>query len=159
MIMSLALKSDEIFCAAEDIETQGIEFYSANAVKHAANSKIKELFESLAEMEKRHKKLFHGLAAKFAAKHGGEPELADSEFLEYLDAMVKGKVFKRDEIPSGASTEDIVETAIGFEKNSIVFFSAVKQLALDEEARKAIDRIICEEISHIAMLAGIGARR
>ncbi len=155
--MSLALKSAEIFRAAEDIEAHGIEFYSTNAVRYAANPKLKELFESLTEMEKRHKKLFHSLTAKFASRHGGEPELSDTELLEYLDAMVKGKIFKRDEVPPDASAEKVIEVAISFEKNSVVFFSALKQVALDEEAGKAIDRIICEEISHIAMLTEIVA--
>jgi len=50
--------------------------------------------------------------------------------------------------------EDIFRMAIGLEKDSIVFYLGMKDAVPERLGRSKIDRIIKEEMVHIAILSG-----
>ena len=69
--------------------------------------------------------------------------------------MVDGKVFAADpsETLSGnEAMEDILDTAIALEKDSIVFYESMKDVVAGPDGRERIDAVIREEIGHIVDL-------
>jgi len=52
------------------------------------------------------------------------------------------------------SIGEILKTAIGLEKDSIVFYLGIKDLVAPDLGRGRIDEIIHQEMGHIATLSG-----
>ncbi|MCK4783917.1 MAG: hypothetical protein KAV87_09220, partial [Desulfobacteraceae bacterium] len=82
----------------------------------------------------------------------------DGQAALYLRAMADGHVFdvKADpvELFTGKETmEDILQTAIGMEKDSIVFYLSMKELVPQRLGKDRIQGIIKEEMAHIASLS------
>ena len=70
----------------------------------------------------------------------------------YLQAAVEGKIFGPD--PSQALSgrepaEDVLNTAIGLEKDSIVFYQSMKDVVPPAAGGERLDAIMREEIGHI----------
>jgi rubrerythrin len=49
--------------------------------------------------------------------------------------------------------EDILKAAIGYEKDSIVFYLGIKEVVPPELGKDRIDAILKEEMSHVAVLS------
>jgi rubrerythrin len=88
------------------------------------------------------------------------------EAILYVRGMADGHVFDVRKDPSERLTgketmEDILRTAIGLEKDSIVFYLGIKEIVPERLSKQRIDDIIKEEMGHIAILsqemAGLGA--
>ena len=146
----------EVFEIAEQIERNGSMFYS-HAAQCSFSSKAKELLSRLACMEREHEKLFTALKEKFSLK--GDDTFPDSEnqAISYIKAIAGGKVFGSIEdiskkLRADASYDEIIETALGFEKNSVVYFTALKTLLSDRSQKDKIESLIEQELSHISML-------
>ena len=154
----ITFNAAEVYEMAEQIERNGAAFY-AKAASQTDNAKAAEMLRQLARMEQDHEKTF----AEMKGKLGGS-EKADATFdvegegARYLDAMVAGKVFD----PSGAPAEkltgaeslaDIFKTAIGLEKDSIVFYLWIKELVPASHGQARIDDIINQEMGHITTLS------
>ncbi|MHC4715532.1 MAG: hypothetical protein ACYS5V_01045 [Planctomycetota bacterium] len=153
----ITFNADEVFEMAEQIERNGAAFYR-KAAAGAASSRAATL-EKLAAMEDDHEKTFHQIRTELASEgklmRGFDPE---GESARYLQAMVDGKVFDFDAEPAGKltggeSVEEILQTAIGLEKDSIVFYLVMKESVPAGAARDAVDQIIAQEVGHIAMLS------
>jgi len=89
----------------------------------------------------------------------GPIETADEEMLGYIRAMADGRVFDVGMDPEAVltgeeSAEEILSTAIGLEKESVVYYVALKEVVTDESTRQQVRKIINEEMSHIALLSG-----
>lgn len=155
--MGLIFNAREVFEIAEQIERNGGKFY-----RHAADTvkdeKAKKFLLKLAEMEDVHESFFAGIKEKFSSAADTEalPD-AENQALAYLQAMAEGKVFGNIEditskIRPDDSFVDIITTAIEFEKDTIVFFAAIKDLVPKELGKDKIDSLIREEVSHVAIL-------
>lgn len=77
--------------------------------------------------------------------------------MQYLQAWADGHVFdmKSDPVDNLSGTEtlaDILQMAIGMEKESIVFYLAFKDAVPKQSDRDQIDSILKEEMKHIATL-------
>ena len=151
--------ADEIFEIAEQIERNGAKFYQKAA--GTAGGKSAAALLRLAEMEKDHEKTFHLMRQELAAAEQ-MPTTFDpqGQAAAYLKAMADGKVFDAGADPSekltGAeSAEDILRTAIGLEKDSIVFYLGVKNLVPATRGRDKILTIIHQEMDHITTLSGM----
>ena len=75
----------------------------------------------------------------------------------YLRAMADGHVFDvrhepADKLTGSESAKEILRMAIGQEKDSIVFYTGLKEMISQAAGKQQIDRIIKEEMSHIAFL-------
>ena len=118
---------------------------------------MKNFLNRLAEMEKNHQMVFIGIKDACVAKHETTVPDLDGQALSYLRAMVEGKVFgsgpSAASLNNSSSLKDSVQTAIDFEKNSIVFFSAMKKIVPDKDDKNKIDILINEEIGHIAVIS------
>lgn len=147
----------EILEIAAQIERNGVTFYRRAAALAGDESRRRVLLE-LADMEERHKDLFVNAQADLdEQQRGGSIFDAEGEAMECIRAMANGHVFDpgmdAGEILTGEETEDeILATAIGLEKESIVYYVALKEVATDEATRTWIQDVIREEMDHIAQL-------
>ena len=156
--MSFSFNADEIFEMAEQIERNGSRFYR-RAAEGAVDPRNRRLFLDLAAMEDEHEKVFASMRANLA--HGEREATVfdpDGQAALYLRAMADEHVFdvKADptELFAGKETmEDILRTAIGMEKDSIVFYLGMKELVPQRLGKDRIDDIIKEEMGHIAILS------
>lgn len=84
-------------------------------------------------------------------------ETYDAE-MQYLHAWADGHVFDLqsdpvDKLSSKTSLEEILRIAIGMEKESIVFYLGFKEAVPAQKDRDQIDKILREEMKHIAVLS------
>ena len=145
----ITFNADEIFEMAEQIERNGARFYRKAA--ESAGGQGRDLLLRLAAMEDDHEKTFAAMRAELSEKR---PLAADPDNVGalYLRAAVEGKIFGPD--PSQALTgrepaEDVLNTAIGLEKDSIVFYHSMKDVVPPAAGGERLDAIMREEIGHI----------
>ena len=155
--MAVTFSADEIFEMAEQIERNGAKFYRV-AAKGISNKEIKGLLEELAEMEAEHEATFASMRAELTSSEQ-QPSVfdPDDEVGLYLRAMADNRVFDTKTDPSeqlsGRETaEDILNTAIGLEKDSIVFYLGLEDYVPAKSGKGRIKAIIKEEMGHIALL-------
>ena len=154
--MDMILNAREVFEIAEQIERNGGRFYR-RAAEMAPDDKAKQFLLRLADMEDDHETLFRALKEEFTGEDGDKLVDIDDQALSYLRAIAGGAVFdvKKDmsEIITGQeSLEEIYKIAMEFEKNTIVYFSAVKNMIPEDLGKSKIDSLIMEEIKHLATL-------
>lgn len=156
--MSFPFNADEIFEMAEQIERNGARFYR-RAAEGTLDPRNRQLLFDLAAMEDEHEKIFVSMRKDLAdAEHKSTVFDPDDQAALYLRAMVDGHVFdvKADpaELFTGKETMgDILQTAIGMEKDSIVFYLGIKELVPQRLGKDRIEGIIKEEMAHIASLS------
>jgi rubrerythrin len=155
--MSFEFNADEILEMAEHIERNGARFYrkAAELVKDAA---ISTLLQDLAAWEDGHERAFASMRADLVHQER-EPRVFDPEHETsmYLRAMADGHVFDAkvdpaDTLTGKESAEDILRMAIGQEKDSIVFYTGLKEMISQTAGRERIEAIIKEEMGHIGFL-------
>ena len=155
--MSISFNSDEIFEIAEQIERNGAVFYRS-AAELFSDAAVGNILLDLAAMEDQHEKTFAAMRAELSA---GDPVKIvfdpDNQAALYLQAVADGKVFNLKEgpsalLPDGVTVEEVLETAIGIEKESVVFYTGMKEIVPGNLGREKIDFIIKEEIGHITNL-------
>ena len=57
-----------------------------------------------------------------------------------------------DKLTGRESLEEILQTAIGLEKDSITFYLGIREMVPEKLGKDKVDRIIKEEMSHVVML-------
>ncbi len=147
----ITFNADEVFEMAEEIERNGAKFYRIAA--EAVEGDNKDMLLGLAEMEDDHEKMFADMRAELTQEQ--RQPLAfdpDDENALYLRAMADGEVFAAD--PSGMLTgdesmEEVLKTAIGLEKDSIIFYQCMKDMVPKVAGKERIDGIIRQEIGHV----------
>jgi rubrerythrin len=140
---------------AMNIETNGEAFYRAVTQKTQV-AEVKELFEDLAEQEVKHYAVFQKLSQAF--KDQALISAAEwDQYQEYLQATVQSALFEGPDRALAAAEEakdetEAVRVAMGFEKETLLFFYNLRDLVPDRN-QKTIDHIIDEEKSHLRRLA------
>lgn len=150
----ISFNADEIFEIAVQIERNGAAFYRKAA--EPAEGGDRDLLLRLAAMEDDHKDTFASMRAKLteAGKRSITPDPGNQALL-YLQAMAYGKVFSADpsEGLTGTETmEEILNTAIGLEKDSIVFYEGMKAVVPATAGKEQVEGIIEQELGHIVDL-------
>ena len=150
----ITFNADEIFEIAEQMERNGAAFYRKAA--EPAEGGNRDLLLRLAAMEDDHKETFVSMRAELteADKRSITPDPGNQALL-YLQAMAYGKVFSAD--PSEGLTgaepmEDILNTAIGLEKDSIVYYEGMKAVVPATAGKEQVEGIIEQELGHIVDL-------
>ncbi len=149
--------ADEILKIAVFIEENGALFYRKSAEKVEDKAVKKSLIE-LAEMEDGHILVFTRLRKELTENTSyGYPEQGEyEEASSYLKAIANTHIFKNQEIEnlvnSLSDIEDVLDTAMRFEKDSVVLFSALKEEVSEELGKEKIDIIIVEELKHISLI-------
>jgi rubrerythrin len=145
---------DEILALAEQIERNGIEYYT-HASQLVKSDEQKRTLQKLAEMERDHEKTFSAMRESQLSQYAAfDP---DGEVSRYLKAIVDGKIFDYTDLAvkelSKLSVADIYRKAIDLEKDSIIFYLGIQELVPERFGKTQIGRIISEEMSHITLLS------
>ena len=150
--------AEEVLKMAEQIERNGQEFYR-KASEAVDDFEVSKLLSDLAEWEKGHEDLFVSMRNELGEEE--KKQTAIDPYCEaalYLKAMADNHVFKQQtgeslsEFEEGKSTEKIIDVAIRFEKDSLLFFLGLERLVSPRFGKERIYDIIDEEIGHIAYL-------
>ena len=152
----MAFSTKEIIDIAIGIEDSGYYFYTRCRDKFDDES-LKEMFSFLAEEEMRHKEFFENLESNIKDAKG----IVTTEYFQYLTAIGDEKVFKDNNNIDNAikdmnSPIDAIIVALEAEKDSILFYSELKELYdNDNETKTMLNRIINEERRHVVTLMDI----
>jgi rubrerythrin len=147
--MSYLLDVKEILEFAIYIEERGYEFY-VNAMKKFKEARITELFQYLADEEFKHEEFFKKLLEQSGGIKG---EKHDPEYQAYMREFCKAHSLADREattarLAKASGVEDVLDMAMNFEKDSIVFFSELKEIYTKGNF-VAVDTIIHEEMGHL----------
>jgi len=157
--MAFGFNADEILQMAERIERNGARFYRRAAEACQADEASKATFLELAEMEDGHERTF---AEMRVALGGTETQTStfdpEGQTAAYLEAMADANVFGPDTDPvdlvCDKSAAELLKIAIDLEKESIVFYLVLRDLVSAPAGRDKVERILQEEMAHVALLRG-----
>ncbi|AEH50406.1 ferritin family protein [Pseudothermotoga thermarum] len=152
---------DEIFEIAEQIERNGVQFYSKAAEKFHDYSK-KSILLKLADMEKEHEKRFHEMRLELAKRESQISQFLDpqNEARLYLHSIANSKVFDLradplEKLRKVQTVQDLLRIAIDLEKDSIIFYLGIKEFVPSELGKDKIDLIVKEEMGHVKILTDL----
>lgn len=157
--MAQLFNADEIFSMGVQIEKNGFTFY-AKAAENTEDQDLRELFTQLAEWEQKHVTFFEDLRMKLPVTVK-ESDVYDPDNMvhSYLKAVADNNVFVKGLSldPEGlvwTSPTKVLATALDFEKDSVVFFSSMKEITVDKSGAVEVEKLIQEELRHIGFLTG-----
>ncbi len=161
--MSVKYNLDEIFEIAIRIEENGAAFYN-KASSLQADPKTAGILQDLAGMEDDHKATFQNMRSA-----ANTESTVDSEFDPYLESVTylhtaadahggEGSVSVTASLTGDESLKDILQTAVGLEKDSIVFYLGIRNNVANKADVEKIDEIISEEKDHLTTLASLRKR-
>ena len=151
--MTAPWSNTEIVDLARQIERAGEAFYEA-ASTVIEDPRIRDLFARLCNEEEKHAQIFEDLLKGVEYVDGAWRE--DEAYLGYLRALADNRVFPAPEdarkavaaLPDAAAA---VRMALGFEKDSILFFHEMRPLVAEAD-REILDHLIVEEQRHVRSL-------
>ncbi|MDQ1350443.1 MAG: hypothetical protein QG657_745 [Acidobacteriota bacterium] len=151
--MSNLLNASDILEFAVYIEQKGYQFYIESA-KKLGDPKVMELFHALAEEELRHEANFKKLQREVGSFT--PPDNYDDQYQGYMKEYLKNFSPTTSEkmqqlVKKVNKVDDAVEMALGFEKDSVVFYTLLKNY-ISTESQKMVDNIINEELTHVLKL-------
>jgi rubrerythrin len=156
--MTVPPTADDIFEMAQQIERNGARFYR-RAARGLADSRAGQRLLDLAAMEEEHERVFAAMRGELLEQERA-PRVPDpyGEAILYVRGMADGHVFDVRTDPAERLTgketmEEVLRTAIGLEKDSIVFYLGLKEIVPERLSKQRIDDIIKEEMGHIAVLS------
>ena len=148
--MNKMLNISEIIRFAIKIEQAGYKFY-VESLKRIQEPGILELFQYLADEEFKHENIFKNLLKK--SGDFTPPESYQGEYNAYMKDFIESNLFRhiefsQDKIDQIKDIKEAISLALDFERNSIVFYTALKRF-IDGDNRQIIETIIQEELNHI----------
>ncbi|MCU0914267.1 MAG: ferritin family protein [Planctomycetes bacterium] len=155
--MSITFNADEVFEMAEQIERNGAKFYREAAGK-TSDRQVKELFQRLAGVEDNHLRTFQEMRKAVSDQEkGGTTFDPEGEASLYLQAMAddrgyEGMRSRTEKLTGKESSSELLDIAIGAEKNSILYYVGLKELVPARAGREKVEAIIREEVRHLAEL-------
>jgi len=150
--MAFDFNASDIFEMAKEIERNGASFYSTAAQK-VDNEQHRNLLLELAKMEEEHEETFKSMESELTQKEKTETVFdPDNDSFQYLKALADTRVFFEKDIDT-STMKGILKTALGAEKDSIVFYIGMKDLVPEKLGKNRIESIIKEEMSHVRLLS------
>ena len=155
--MALTFNADEIFTIAEQIERNGQKFYNS-ATQKVSEAGAKKVLANLAKMEVEHLETFQKLHAKL--NEAAKEELTwdpDGDAAAYLQAAADSHIFKSTTDPmsllgDNAGTREILELALQFEKDSVIYFLGVSDMVPERLGKTDVMGLAKQEQAHIALI-------
>ena len=142
---------------AMEIEENGEVSYNEVAAK-SADREVKALFEDLAVQERGHYRVFQ----KMLAEVKPDPDLSSvgvqyDEYHAYLQVVLANALFAGSDkgltlARKARNRETALQAAMGFEKDTLLFFYDLREMVSEAE-RGTISDIILEEKAHLRRLA------
>ena len=138
------------------IEKNGRDFYNM-IEKSSKDPKAKEVFSFLGKEEEKHIKKFEAILLE--VKKYEPSEAYPGEYFSYIKTLSEEHIFVKEnkgaELAKDIKTDkEAIDKGIKFEKDSIVFYEAMKKVVLEGE-HKTIDKLIEEEKSHLKKLSAM----
>ncbi|MBD3318160.1 MAG: hypothetical protein GF344_20445 [Chitinivibrionales bacterium] len=161
--MGTAYNADEILSIAIKIEENGAAFYRRAARLQLSEEESKELL-TLAAMEDDHKRKFQSMRQALPAQ---STETAPFDPYEESDLYLfaVSDTHGGEGAPEMAATltgtetiEEVLWTAVGLEKKSILFYVGLRD-RVDQAEKPTLDSIIAEEKRHVANLSRMIRKR
>jgi rubrerythrin len=155
--MGVNFNADEVFEMAEQIERNGARFYREAADK-VTSREMKDMFLNMAVMEDGHLQTFQAMRKDLAAQEKAETAFDPfNEAALYLQTMAddkgsEGLKSPTEKLTGRESAQELLEIAIGAEKNSVLFYVGLKDLVSAKAGRDKVEPIIREEVRHVADL-------
>ena len=140
------------------IEKNGKDFYQALAAQSKV-PKARDTFVFLAKEEEKHISVFQSILGR---TQGYEPPQSyPGEYLAYMNALASDQVFTQKDKGRGVALaiktdKEAVNMAMGFEKDSIIFYQGMKDMVPGHE-QKIIDELIAQEQAHVIRLSALRA--
>lgn len=146
----------EIFEIAEQIERNGAAFYRAAAEKFS-DPEIKDFLSEMASDEDEHEKTFIAMKKALVGKPALDGKDPDDTALMYIRSLAGKYVFEKTEVPEFLKKDDpaldeVLDYAMAAEKNSMIFYLALKAITDGCEDKQVIQRLIDEEQKHLEKL-------
>ena len=161
--MMTEFNADEVFEMAIRIEDNGAAFYQ-KAAGLQSDVETKKFLEKLAAMEQGHKRIFSEMRKTLTENDkGGRVFDPQNELSLYLSSLAdtlggEGKPSAADALTGKETLAEILNTAIGLEKDSILFYIGLKDMVPPKYGQDRIDHIIKEERQHVVQLNGMLAK-
>ena len=138
------------------IEKNGRDFYKT-LINQSKNQKAKDTFKYLAGEEEKHIAVFQEILNRVGKYE--PPESYPGEYFAYMSSLASEHVFtqkdKGKELAKNiASDKEAIDSGIGFEKDSIIFYEGMKKVVLEHD-HKVIDELIMQEQSHLRQLSDL----
>lgn len=154
--MPVKYSAPEVMEMAVDTEKGGELFYRSVAAQSTDHS-LKSLFSFLADQEKKHISVFVDIAKTIKVEPSEMPANSEEVSL-YLRAVTESRYFfGKDKALSAArsaeTTEQAVNTALAFEKETLVFYLEASDM-VPAANRPAVEALIREERAHVRRLTG-----
>ena len=155
--MAYYFNANEMFEMAIRIEENGTRFYR-KAAGLQSDSSNRQMLEKLAIMEDHHQTVFRemrkGLSEADKTATVFDPQ---NEASQYLSAMAdahggEGSPTAADSLSGKESIAEIVDIAIGLEKESILFYIGLKDMIPPQYGQEKLEKIIKEEQKHVVQL-------
>lgn len=155
--MDLEMSGYEVLEIAEKIERSGVKFYR-RAAGLCEDTGISTLLVQLAQWETRHIEVFKQMRERLAGEHWQLQDAAPDR-IGALDARALAglAVFgiqpdPNQELTGDENKADVLRIAIEKEKDSIVYYTGLRDFVPKEIDRKAVEEIIQEEMKHVRIL-------
>ena len=150
----------ELFDIAVGIERNGVAYYDSLA-QLSTDQELKQTYGFLADMERHHVEVFQKLRSE--TRSGAVvPQLDEAEYGSYLQALIDSYVFTDDQVARdmakrAAGPAEALQIALGAEKDSILFYTEMRDLVPQRE-KEAVSGIIKEERKHVRELSELKQR-
>lgn len=150
--------ANEIANIAINIEQKGREFY-LQAVDMAETPKVKAMFKHLADEEAKHEGIFRSMLARLG-KVGVPPWATQDEYMQYIEALIESHLLfsglGQKFMERAESEKEVIEAAMGFEKDTMLFFLEMEELVPNSE-KYAVHQCYEEERKHLRELGKLRA--
>jgi len=148
--------ANEILEMAIKVEENGERFYRFLSDSSKEPEK-REFFNYMALQEKDHAKTFREIGTALQVE---EVDYIDVDEVDaYLKSYVDGRIFPSvDEMLEkvrGKDIEEVIDYAIGLEKDSIIFYYQIMEVIKSDRARKLVKAVIEQEKQHVLKLLEI----
>lgn len=146
----------EVVEIAVNIERNGKAFYD-DMVKKFEDPKIKDVFKYLGDEEVKHEELFTTFLENL--ENYTPYETYNDDYSAYMKALSKEHVFTdsdkiKKKVEKIETPLDAIELALNFEKDSVIYFTAMKDYVF-EDKNGVIDQLAKEEMKHINKLLSL----
>ena len=142
----------EVFKIAEQIERDAAEFYRLAASKFQIGD-INAFFFKLADWDLKHEEVFASMRSRLEET---QPtiKVTDPEKCRAMAALSEFAITSGTpkELTASVTIRDVMEMALKKEKDSVTFYTGLKDFVADKTAVEQIDEIIAEERRHIELI-------
>ena len=142
---------NDICDIAIQIERNGERIYR-EAGRRTDDPKLTQMFNWMADEEVRHAQWFENLSLPSSVPPGHEE--IETMGRSLLQEMVKDQTFslQEDRIQGVADMADLFDVSIEFERDTILFYEALRAFIDDADTVEQLNRVISEENEHLRQL-------